>query len=96
MVQLFAEGFKIELVLDEPPEAEWLAHQKERCEYYKRFEPNAELLNRFPICGESWTHMAMKGAESDLIWKCILSSNSEEVMAAINRIVEEKKDILLE
>ena len=96
MVQLFAGKFKLELVLDEPPDAEWMAHQKKRCEYYKRFEPNAELLNKFPICGVSWTHIAMKGAESDLIWKCILSSKSEEVMAAISNIVEEKKDVLLE
>ena len=63
----------VQLILDEPPEAEYNEWVAERCEYYMRLEPNEAPRDELPLIPKvPGTHrLRLEDSASEAVWKVL-------------------------
>ena len=86
MVQIGNGKEKIQLILDEPPEAMYNKWCNDRIEFYKRIEPNAPLRDVKPEATAALCRLRFRGLASDAVWSVILSNPEQSTLAAITNL----------
>ena len=83
MIQIMTEAVCMQIVADEPPQADYLKWQKERIEFYKRLEPCEPLRNE-PLVRPRTTKTAatlrVQGPLSNAVWQAVYTNPSAKVM----------------
>lgn len=78
----------VQVICGEPPQTEWTAWCKSRCEFYMRFEPNEPLRDAPPSAtGEIAQHrLRMDGVASDMVWQGVLSSPDKQLLNNLEKL----------
>ena len=87
-VSIFDGTHSLQLILDEPPEAEFTCWQKERIQFYMRLEPNAAPRDEIPDipCPPGTHRMAFEGKVSDHIWRVLYTNPGSEAMLQLEAL----------
>ena len=87
LLQLSGSTGKLQLVVDEPPQAEYNQWANERIEYYKRVEPNAPVRDIAPDITLPAAHrVRLRDISSEAVWKIVLTNPEKAGLQAINRL----------
>ena len=78
----------VQLILEEPPQAEYNEWMAQRCEYYTRLEPREAVRDEIPVIPSppGTSRLRFGGAQSESIWRILYSDPGPAAMLQLEQI----------